>query len=72
MDNSKIQLEALSVLVFKLNKTLLFLKPFSCGTELFVFLKIISKWIDSISQSLKYLRCLRSKSFRTAGCSVSL
>lgn len=71
MDNPKIQLEAQSGLVFNHNKTLLFLKPFSCGTELFVFFQIISKWIDSTLQSLMSLRCFISKSFRTSACSVS-
>lgn len=36
MDNSKIQLDAQPVLVYNFNKHLLvFLKPFSAGTELF-------------------------------------
>lgn len=37
-----------------------------------MFFQIISKWIDSTSQSLESLRGLRSKSFGTAACSVSL
>jgi hypothetical protein len=49
MDNSKIQLDAQPVLVYNFNKHLLvFLKPFSAGTELLFFFKYLILFVNMI------------------------
>lgn len=64
MDNSKIQLDAQPVLVYNFNKHLLvFLKPFSAGTELFFFFFQIPYFVwkyDSTSR-LRNLGDFRSR-----------